>query len=578
MGGGSSESISKSNTLIVNNEQVNSFSSQINKNVTNTIISSAKSCQDSSFNEQSISFAGTTITGNINIGDLDWSQIAKINFSCINANTVHQTAKTGIINAMTSKLSNSASAAVLSKLNSAAKTMSTTSIGNRSNSQSISNYQQHNNINVNLHQQVVNAVEHNFSQHSVSNCIASSQKKQDMNFSNMKIHGNINLGNLTWEQHTATMANCVNKANTGNKIITDLANTFHVSIKAKSKESVKTTAGSSATSTDMLGSIGAAMNKTGKGGFGSTIIMVVIIGAAVVLIPKMMGGSSKDTSGKTSSGTRSISKNTSRRKSAQSRYNSKMRGGNVNESNLLNILSNISTIIPLKYIVIIIIILLFNNYFNKSSQIERLTLSKPNTDIINYLQYSKHGEVEGHFTTEYGGIIYYLKVLPKILIEPDNPDHSGNILCISTDNSNSTGNTYFKVCPRSAKDKSSNPIQITLSMKHDNTFKYLLREYTQIRSHKTESGDDKTTYNQISTMNESFLKHDYNYMNMLQYDDNKIVFYITDTEDTKNLYLCVSSHVPSIQNNKDIHNHISFIKDDGTKQFSKNMLLFNFHN
>ena len=269
----------RNDTLIVNRSDINILNKQLNDLSVSVSVANAKKCSASSTLVNSINFSGMEVAGDLLIGvtkegkaaPVKLSQKNAVTFSCIQKSAVRNDVGNKMISSMMERLKTSASADVLNKMESMAKTKAkqgSLSFGSSSSSESnvenITNYKSVTDTRKNLENVVKNSVENNFSSKDVQKCVSQVNLKQGLDLSGTKVGKSLVLGNFTSDQASTLYAQCVQESNVGNKVINDVAKNLGVviqeDVKTKSVTESKSTAESTAETTGLVQDMGGAVS------------------------------------------------------------------------------------------------------------------------------------------------------------------------------------------------------------------------------------------------------------------------------------------------------------------------------
>jgi len=230
--------VQENNQLFINQDDVKSFSEQINSQISNTLIANAKSCSADINNNQAIMIKGFTTKG-----DFDFTagqkQAAALTFSCVQANNVRNTAGSQIVAQMTNALSNDVSTEALSKLDQNAKNSASSSygaIGNvqtNTNVKALSNYKSVTQNHKDIENVVKNAVQNNFSSKNVSNCISQTNNSQQLSLQEVNVGGKAVIA-INQDQAASVVSECIQEDNIGNTILNNALSSLGVQITDKS--------------------------------------------------------------------------------------------------------------------------------------------------------------------------------------------------------------------------------------------------------------------------------------------------------------------------------------------------------
>lgn len=278
-------------TLTVNQNSFNSKVEQLNKQVSDTVISDAKKCSASINNNQVISVSGLTVKGDLDLRTSQKSRAA-LSFSCVQSTSVRQSAGSQMIANITDDIANSADNQILQKLDAAAKSAAEQQflgIGQAKTDTNINTTNISKTINqsaVNISKLVQNVVENKFKSDTVSNCVSELKTDQNVAAKDITVGGK---ATLVFEQDAAaeSVTSCIQNSGIGSDIMNSVAAELGVKVvnenttattqenKASSESTAKNKGAleGAATAIDSLG--GAYSNVItsvlGKGGLGGML-------------------------------------------------------------------------------------------------------------------------------------------------------------------------------------------------------------------------------------------------------------------------------------------------------------------
>lgn len=230
--------VQENNQLFINQDDVKSFSEQINSQISNTLIANAKSCSADINNNQAIMIKGFTTKGDFDF-TAGQTQSAALTFSCVQANNVRNTAGSDIVAQMTNALSNDVSTEALSKLDQNAKNSASSSygaIGNvtaNTNVKALSNYKSVTQNHKDIENVVKNAVQNNFTSENISKCISQTNNNQQISLQEVNVGGKAVIA-INQDQAANAVSKCVQEDNIGNSIINNALSSLGVQITDKS--------------------------------------------------------------------------------------------------------------------------------------------------------------------------------------------------------------------------------------------------------------------------------------------------------------------------------------------------------
>jgi len=248
------------NKTIINKNYIDSLSTNINKQVSTTILNDAKLCSADINNNQAITINKFTTTGNFNFNSKQ-TQSAALTFSCVQATMVRNRAKTDIISMMANSLATNASSVALSQLESKAEQATKTSFGavgsveSNQNINQTTNYVNENETYKNIKNVLNNIVENNFSSETISKCISQVNNSNSVNIEEIKVDGKAVIA-IEQNQATDVITDCVQKSDIGGDIINSVVTVFDVKVKDETYSKTTTEQKSDATQTTTAGGLG----------------------------------------------------------------------------------------------------------------------------------------------------------------------------------------------------------------------------------------------------------------------------------------------------------------------------------
>jgi hypothetical protein len=243
----------ENNTLIVNRSSLNVVNEQINSNTSNVAVDNAKTCSSATNLSNEISFRGADIGGNLNIGasddpnkdcSVELKQTAAVSFKCAQASSVRNDMATEMIKTMMNQMENSVSEDIMTQLDNKAAATTKTEGGLGSSSSSsdnevtnINNYQSVTETSKNIENIVKSSVESNFSVKDAQDCMNVVNMKQGFDASGARVAGDVNMCNFKATQVASIMGECIQKSDTGNKVMETVTTAMGVKIKEDVKKS-----------------------------------------------------------------------------------------------------------------------------------------------------------------------------------------------------------------------------------------------------------------------------------------------------------------------------------------------------
>lgn len=195
------KSKSSASQTITNNTVNQNFMDTLNKNVmesaVSTMVNNASSCSSAVNQNNSCDMSGTKISGNFNFSGKQ-TNVAKVDFSCIQASQTSADMATTMLTAMTNEMKALNGTEAAANLNTAAQSSNNTGFG-ASGGSSSSNSKT--NVTNNVTNQTIAKVENvfqqnlsnSFSANTVNECIGKTSQSNSQNLSNMTIGGSANV-------------------------------------------------------------------------------------------------------------------------------------------------------------------------------------------------------------------------------------------------------------------------------------------------------------------------------------------------------------------------------------------------
>ncbi len=331
MGGSSSKA--KTKQTITNNTVNQNFMDTVNKNIMNssveTLVKNASSCSSSVDQTNQCNVTDSTIAGDFNLNATQ-TNIAKVNFSCVQASQASADMMAAMSQAMTQEMKSLNGTDAAANLNAAAgtsnKTGALTTGGGSSSSQTNANVT--NNVTNETITKVENIFEqnisNNFTADTVNECIGRTSQSNVVDVEGVKVGGNANIG-CNQTNSIEVVQECKQLSEAINKTTQEVFNELGLSVSTESDTSSATestmTATSENVSTGLVQDLGTAVSSVIDsvggvlGAFGLAMLtpyiasfcMVSICILCVVLIMfgmgSMGGSSSSGSAAPTSIGT-----------------------------------------------------------------------------------------------------------------------------------------------------------------------------------------------------------------------------------------------------------------------------------
>lgn len=234
MGGSSSKSSAElvSNTLIVNETDMNMLNKTVNDVAVSAVIKNAKDCS------AAVALGQTIGMGDLNIGagasaDISQDQSATLDFSCLQQDDVQLDIINQMSQTINQALQNTTNTDVLDKLSAAVEAKGSSdmgifpwpSTGGSNSDTSISqtvNKNIKNTTKVNLQNIVENSTASNFASSTVSSCLGKIAASQTQTYGNVTLQEGANL-KLSQSQAAAAVVKCIQQANIAQKTLATVA-------------------------------------------------------------------------------------------------------------------------------------------------------------------------------------------------------------------------------------------------------------------------------------------------------------------------------------------------------------------
>jgi hypothetical protein len=270
---GGSKSKSKSTheetTNIVNKSAIKLINKQLSSMVSNTIVDKAKQCSASINQLQNVKFKNMTFAGSWDV-TVDQKQTAALTFDCVQANEVQNEAGAKMARTLMADLKSSTDNNVMSQLEQSAKNKSEAGAmsfgsGGASASTDVNSkkyFNIRNESTKHLENVISNSIEANFTDKSVSGCIAKIQSEQNASFENIKV-GESSITAINQIQGADLMAKCVQDDKSTNKVVSDIMENLGITIVEDTKSDVtsetKSATDTSSKQTGVIGEVGKAV-------------------------------------------------------------------------------------------------------------------------------------------------------------------------------------------------------------------------------------------------------------------------------------------------------------------------------
>ena len=249
MGGSSSKSSANlvSNTVIVNQTDMNVLNSTTNKFTADVMIENAKSCSAAIIQGQKIS-AGDVIATKGSKVDISQIQEAKLDFSCLQKDNVQLDIINKIADTLNQTVSNSSNNDILNKMSANVQAKSQDQWGSfpwggasaESNVNQTVNTYVNNKTNVNIKNVIENSTFANFKNSNISTCLAKIVQDQEIALGNIIASDKSSI-NLIQKQSAEAIVKCIQEANIAQKVISDLMKFTDLKLEVKNDTNVKNT-------------------------------------------------------------------------------------------------------------------------------------------------------------------------------------------------------------------------------------------------------------------------------------------------------------------------------------------------
>lgn len=249
MGGAQSKTntVNKSNQIYITENTANILNKNANSAVTNALIKNNASCTTTNDINQTISFKGCKVAGDINITGVKQEAMITVDFSCMNAfkaeNDMAQAILSELMYDLTSKMTtdslnnmdtNAQTSAATSGILGSPASANTTTI-NKFNLQNVST------SNTNVQNAISTSVQSNFTAESIQDCLSRNAASQLIDFSNCQTAGNLNVSELEQKAGITAVVNCVNNSGAVQKVTNDVAYKLGVTVETETQAEVSST-------------------------------------------------------------------------------------------------------------------------------------------------------------------------------------------------------------------------------------------------------------------------------------------------------------------------------------------------
>jgi hypothetical protein len=298
MGGGGSKATSKSSTTIINKTLIDKTTETLNKNISNALFDNVQATQQSVGNHQELRINKVRAGGSFTLSKVDFSQFVKVNFDSVSESKVKTDSQASMMTSLFDTIKKNASADVQDKLASEAETLA--GIGGipapSSESNSISEFRQENELNIKLKNVVANVVERNTKDMNVQKCSQSVRNSQVLPVYDVDVGEDVTIELIKMEQVTDAIMKCEMVKETSSKVVDQLVQELGLQVEDVSETIRKTDLKSAAKSSDALGEIGRGIGGMLKGFGMAGMVLPLIIGAVILIVLFKMIGSGGGTS------------------------------------------------------------------------------------------------------------------------------------------------------------------------------------------------------------------------------------------------------------------------------------------
>lgn len=197
MGKSKSSSKQATSSTIINKNLTDTLNQTVMNSAVETLVKNASACSSAVNQNNTCSMANAEIGGNFNFSG-NQSNKAKVDFSCIQANTASANMATSMMQNMVAEMKTLNGSAAAAQLNNAAASSNTTGFGatgGGSNSNASTNTNTEiNNITENKVKNIYQQnLKNNFTSETVSECIGKTTQSNVQNLSGIKVGGNANV-------------------------------------------------------------------------------------------------------------------------------------------------------------------------------------------------------------------------------------------------------------------------------------------------------------------------------------------------------------------------------------------------
>ncbi|AYV76892.1 MAG: hypothetical protein Barrevirus3_12 [Barrevirus sp.] len=244
MGNSHSTATLESNTVVINQSDINVLNKTVNNITMNLMIDNAKSCGASILQSQDIGVGNLTVGRGTKV-DIGQEQTAKMNFTCLQKDNVQVDIINKIADTLKQQLNNSANTDIINKLqaNVQAKTQDqwasfpwANASANTDVKEKINTYVK-NNTKVSLNNVIENATFATFKNTNVQDCLSKVIQSQKQTFGSITAEDGATLS-LKQQQSTDLLAQCIQESNIAQSIMTDVIKFADLNLQIKKDTNV----------------------------------------------------------------------------------------------------------------------------------------------------------------------------------------------------------------------------------------------------------------------------------------------------------------------------------------------------
>jgi hypothetical protein len=225
-----------SNQTYINQTTVDIINKNTSEAVANALIKNNASCSTVNQISQNISFHGCKVAGDMVISNVKQDAMITVDFSCLNAFKAEQEMAQAMLSELVSDLQSKMDAKSLNDMNTKAETQAQSSgigflTGSSSSSSNVNNtynLKVVNESNTAIQNVIANSVQSDFTVESIQECIAQNAIKQNQDYSNCEVGGNLTVSELEQKAGISTVVSCVNNSGTVQSVMNKAANEIGV--------------------------------------------------------------------------------------------------------------------------------------------------------------------------------------------------------------------------------------------------------------------------------------------------------------------------------------------------------------